>query len=334
MSVLNTLQTLVAEAVESGLMKDMTVATRGGGRLLPEGYAFGRLVEYIELGAQPQEFNGVAKAPAPEVRLAFALWGEGYQEGDGSPYIQRVWDMALGTNEKSKSFKLFKKLNYKGTAKCFAQILSEAFLIKIVHTKPKKAGDAPKSVIDLEGFLPPFDPVTKQPYVIPAAPDELFKLFLWERPNKACWDSLYIDGTNETTGKSKNFIQNKCLSAKNFPGSPLETMLMGLGMPTLAADCDNPDADAPADEPAQEAPSAAVPAIPAVPVGVPTAPADDAPPFTPDAPVAPVVPAVPATPAVPVAPVVPATPVVPTVPVVPVVPTVPNIPVVPTLPKV
>ena len=331
MSVLNTLQTLVAEAVESGLMKDMTEATKGGARLLPEGYAFGRLVEYIELGAQPQEFNGVAKAPAPEARLAFALWGEGYQEDDGSPYVLRMWDMALGTNEKSKAFKLFKKLNYKGTAKSFAQLLNEAFLIKIMHTKPKKAGDAPRSVIDLEGFLPPFDPVTKQPYAIPAASDELFKLFLWERPTKECWDSLYIDGTNETTGKSKNFIQNKCLSAKNFPGSPLEAMLMGLGMPTLAADCDNPDADSheePAGTQAQEATSAAVPAIPAATPAVPTAPVDDMPPFTPDAPAAPVVPA---TPAAPAAPVVPAAPAVPTVPVVPVVP---NIPAVPTLPKV
>lgn len=331
MSVLNTLQTLVAEAVESGLMKDMTEATKGGARLLPEGYAFGRLIEYVELGAQPQEFNGVAKAPAPEARLAFALWGEGYQEDDGSPYVLRMWDMALGTNEKSKAFKLFKKLNYKGTAKSFAQLLNEAFLIKIMHTKPKKAGDAPKSVIDLEGFLPPFDPVTKQPYAIPAASDELFKLFLWERPTKECWDSLYIDGTNETTGKSKNFIQNKCLSAKNFPGSPLEAMLMGLGMPTLAADCDNPDADAPADEPAQEATPAAVPAIPAATPAVPTAPADDAPPFTPDAPAASVVPA---TLAAPVAPTVPAAPVVPAAPAVPTVPVVPNIPAVPTLPKV
>lgn len=334
MSVLNTLQTLVAEAVESGLMKDMTEATKGGARLLPEGYAFGRLVEYIELGAQPQEFNGVAKAPAPEARLAFALWGEGYQEDDGSPYVLRMWDMALGTNEKSKAFKLFKKLNYKGTAKSFAQLLNEAFLIKIMHTKPKKAGDAPRSVIDLEGFLPPFDPVTKQPYAIPAASDELFKLFLWERPTKECWDSLYIDGTNETTGKSKNFIQNKCLSAKNFPGSPLEAMLMGLGMPTLAADCDNPDADSheePTGTQAQEATPAAVPAIPAATPAVPTAPVDDAPPFTPDAPAAPVVPTTPAAQVVPAAPVVPATPVVPTVPVVPVVP---NIPAVPTLPKV
>jgi hypothetical protein len=238
-----------------------------------------------------------------------------------------MWDMALGTNEKSKAFKLFKKLNYKGTAKSFAQLLNEAFLIKIMHTKPKKAGDAPKSVIDLEGFLPPFDPVTKQPYAIPAASDELFKLFLWERPTKECWDSLYIDGTNETTGKSKNFIQNKCLSAKNFPGSPLEAMLMGLGMPTLAADCDNPDADS-HEEPAQEATPAAVPAIPVATPAVPTAPVDDAPPFTPDAPAVPVVPVTPAAPAVPAAPVAPTTPVVPTV------PTVPNIPVVPTLPKV
>ena len=199
-----------------------------------------------------------------------------------------------------------------------------------MHTKPKKAGDAPRSVIDLEGFLPPFDPVTKQPYAIPAASDELFKLFLWERPTKECWDSLYIDGTNETTGKSKNFIQNKCLSAKNFPGSPLEAMLMGLGMPTLAADCDNPDADS-HEEPAQEATSAAVPAIPAATPTVPTAPVDDMPPFTTDAPAAPVVPATLAAPVVPAAPAAPAAPAVPTVPVVPVVP---NIPAVPTLPKV
>lgn len=313
MSILNTLQTLVAEAVEAGLLKDMTQVTKGGARLLPQGYALGRLVEYVELGAQPQEYNNVPKAPAPEMRLAFALWGEGYQDEDGSPYIIRLYDMAIGTNEKSKSYKLFKKLNYKGTAISFAQLLGEGYLVKIVHTTPKKVGDQPKSVVDLDGFLRPFDPVTNQPYAIPTAHEDMFKLFLWERPNKECWDSLFIEGTNQQTGKSKNFIQNKCLSAKNFPGSPLEAMLMGLGMPTLAADCDNPDDAAHTDEPAQEAPSAAVPAIPAATPTVPTAPADDAPPFVPDAPKAPV------------------TPVVPTV---PVVPNVPNIPAVPTLPKV
>lgn len=317
MSVLNALQSLVNEAVESGVMTDMTVATSGGAaRLLPEGYAFGRLIEYVEVGAQPQTFNGKPKAPAPEMRLGFALWGQGYQEEDGSPAIVRPWDMAIGTNEKSKAFLLFKKLNYKGTAKSFAQLLGEAFLVKIIHTKPKKAGDPVRSVIDLAGFLPPFDPVTKQPYTIPAAADDLYKLFLWERPTKECWDSLFIDGVSDA-GKSRNFIQNKCLSAKNFPGSPLEAMLLALGMPTLATDAE--DEGAMPDE-EHEAPVAAIPAAPAGAIpAVPSTPAVDTPPFVPDAPKV----AVPSTPAIT------ATPNVPNVPNLPNIPNIPNLPNIP-----
>ena len=68
---------LKAEAdLAASVAPDMNEAVKGGsGRLLPEGYALGRLVEYVEFGRQPQTFNGRAKEPALEFQLGFALWG-------------------------------------------------------------------------------------------------------------------------------------------------------------------------------------------------------------------------------------------------------------------
>ena len=64
-----------AAAEASGI--DMNEAVRGGqgARLLPAGWAFAQLVEVIELGNHPQEYQGKAKDPAAEVQLGFALTG-------------------------------------------------------------------------------------------------------------------------------------------------------------------------------------------------------------------------------------------------------------------
>ena len=133
------LQALAAQDVaESGIDLNEAVKGGGGGRLLPEGYAFGRLVEYIEFGNQPQEFQGQAKAPALEFTIGFALTGQGYQNDDGTPYIVRTYNTALSRNEKSRAFKMFKALNWKGTAKSFAQLLGETFLVKIKQVPKSK----------------------------------------------------------------------------------------------------------------------------------------------------------------------------------------------------
>ncbi|QHJ75324.1 hypothetical protein SnaR1_gp23 [Sphaerotilus phage vB_SnaP-R1] len=226
------LQALAAQDVaESGIDLNEAVKGGGGGRLLPEGYAFGRLVEYIEFGNQPQEFQGQAKDPALEFTLGFALWGQGYQNDDGTPYTVRTYNTALSRNEKARAFKLFKLLNWKGTAKSFAQLLGEPFLVKIKHVPKSKTDPKIVSRIDLDGFLPPLDPVTRQPYPIPEAADELYRLFLWSRPTKEAWDSLYIEGEYE--GKSKNRIQEQILAALDFQGSPLQQLLMASGVTAL-----------------------------------------------------------------------------------------------------
>ena len=342
------LAAMAQQAAEAGVLKDMSVATAGGYNLLPEGNALARLVEYVELGSHNQVFKGTSKGSQPEMRLGFALYGKGYQNEDGTPAIIRTYDTVMGTNEKSKAFKLFKKMNYTGQKKSFAQMLGDAFILKVAHTKPAKAGDSPRHFIDFDGMLPPFDPVTATPYPVPMPDDSFFKLFLWAQPNKQCWDSLFIDGVfedGERKGKSKNYIQNKILSSTNFKGSALEAMLLSLNLPTLVV-------DAATDEVDHEAEQGAAPAIPAAPVAgsiptapvvaevpvvapvaqTPVAPVADVPPFVPDVPVvAPAVAAVPSTPAIPAVVAVPqVAQVAPAVVVAPVVPAaIPAVPVIP-----
>ena len=271
------LQALAAQDVaESGIDLNEAVKGGGGGRLLPEGYAFGRLVEYIEFGNQPQEFQGQAKAPALEFTLGFALTGQGYQNDDGTPYVVRTYNTALSRNEKARAFKLFKALNWKGTAKSFAQLLGDTFLVKIKQVPKSRTDPKIVSRIDLDGFLPPLDPVTRQPYPIAEAPDDMYRLFLWSRPTKEAWDSLYIEGEYE--GKSKNRIQEQILAALDFQGSPLQQLLMASGvtaLPTAApvVPVAAPVAAAPAAVAPTPAPVAAVApaAVPVALAAVPTA---------------------------------------------------------------
>ena len=314
------LQALAEQAVaESGIDLNEAVKGGGGGRLLPEGYAFGRLVEYIEFGNQPQEFQGQTKDPAMEFTLGFALTGDGYQNEDGSAYVVRTYNTALSRNEKSRAFKLFKALNWKGTAKGFAQLLGETFLVKIKQVPKSKTDPKIVSRIDLDGFLPPLDPVTRQPYPIAEAPDDMYRLFLWSHPTKEAWDSLYIEGEYE--GKSKNRIQEQILAALDFQGSPLQQLLMASGVtalptaapavPVAAPVAAAPAAVAPTHAPAAPVAPAAVPAATvAAPLAVPAAVATPAPVAVAPAPApvgvpAPVMPAAPI-PAVPSSPVLPA----------------------------
>ena len=314
------LQALAAQDVaESGIDMNEAIKGGGGGRLLPEGYAFGRLVEYIEFGNQPQEFQGQAKDPALEFTLGFALTGQGYQNDDGTPYVVRTYNTALSRNEKARAFKLFKALNWKGTAKSFAQLLGETFLVKIKQVPKSKTDPTIVSRIDLDGFLPPLDPVTRQPYPIAEAPDEMYRLFLWSRPTKEAWDSLYIEGEYE--GKSRNRIQEQILAALDFQGSPLQQLLMASGVtalptaapavPVAAPVAAAPAAVAPTPAPVAPVAPAAVPAAPvAAPLAVPAAVATPAPVAVAlvAAPVGVQVPAMPAAPipAVPSSPVLPA----------------------------
>lgn len=241
------MKAMADQAAATGV--DMTVATKGGGgaRLLPAGYAYAQLVEYIEFGMQPQEFAGKAKPPAMEIQLGFALFNTGdrqYANDDGTPYVIRPYRFALGTNEKSRAFKCFAKMNWRNQAKHFAQLLGDKFLVKIVHESKSKTDASIVSRIDLDGTLAPVDAASGAAYPIPDAPNDLFRMFLWDYPSKEAWDALFIEGTFDD-GKSKNMLQELCMAATNFDGSPLQQMLMG-GVPALPTTPAAPTVTAPA----------------------------------------------------------------------------------------
>lgn len=84
--------------------------------------------------------------------------------------------------------------------------------------------------------------------------------FVWNKPLLKMWNAIHIEGTTDD-GRSKNWMQERCLEAVDFKGSPLQAMLTLNNLPTeVEKPEDNapaPDAeDAPAPEVEEEAPKA------------------------------------------------------------------------------
>ncbi|BEQ12876.1 putative large tegument protein [Pseudomonas phage Ep4] len=236
MSVLN-LNALIDEAIELQSV-DMSQESTGGAALMPAGYAMARMVTYIELGSQPQEFNGKAKAPASEFKVGFKLYGGPDNCYDGR-FIS-TFDLALSNNIKSGAKKLFSKLNWEGNMKHIAQALGKGFLVPItvaVNATTKKESNR----LNIDGILPPIDPVSKSMYPIPEITDADLSYFFFNKPTAETWAALFVEGKWDD-GKSKNRTQEKIMSALDFPGSALEQLISGVVLPDLAPVQPTPEA--------------------------------------------------------------------------------------------
>ena len=281
----NSLIALANEAAEYGPDMNEAVSGGSGARLLPVGNAFAVLIGVVELGKHQQEFNGKAKDPADEVQLTFALMGQGfngekYSNDDGTPYILKCYPFAMSRNEKARAFLTFKKMNWKGTAKSFPQLLGQAFFLPIKQQPKSKTDSTMVSRPDLTGILPPLDAMTGQPYQVPQVDPKLFHLFLWETPTIECWNSIYVEGTYDD-GESKNVMQSTITAALNFQGSPIQQLLLAHNLPIPSPrKASSKPAAAPAAPagPTPAAPPIAAPAAPPGPVSpVPPAPGVAAP---------------------------------------------------------
>ncbi len=241
---------LIDEAVE---LEDQTQTTGGDFEYAPPpaGLTVGRFIEYIELGEQPQKpWKGQPKKPIDEVRLTFELLSpaKNIREIEVDGVKKKVADrygftLPKSFNEKSKFYKLFNKMAYgRDSIKHMAQMLGEAFTITVEHNVVEKDGNkrtyvnirnkageyligAPVQVNHLTGESKPLN--------VPEALSPI-KLFLFNKPTKATWDSLFIDGDrtkkdgegNEVT-ETKNWLQEKILGASNYEGSALSELLEG-----------------------------------------------------------------------------------------------------------
>lgn len=271
-----TLQELIVEAVKN---KDHNKVSKGGTDfpIPPAGKTVGRFIEYIELGVQPQRaFKDKAKPPVEEARIVFELLSPGknmreIELADGTKKqvadkIARNYTLKL--NEKALFYKLYKGMKGKRSddeISHISQMLGEAFLIEVEHSKPNKdkkvyANITSVTAPEMEDAIT--GKVTKLP--VPKALSPV-RAFIFDVPSLAAWNKLFIDGKQERNGEqvSKNYLQEKIAKAINFAGSKLEAMLEGAdALPDLtetASDEEAEEAEEVAEEEVEEVEEEAAP---------------------------------------------------------------------------
>lgn len=245
----NDIQSLINAA---STQEDQSQTKVAGERKVPaEGLTVGRLIEYIELGVQPGgSYNGKPKPPAEKVRLVFELLNPNrdIHEFDGRKFADKLYvTTTKSLSSKSRFKKLFNAMDAGRGRTHMAQFLGEAFIVRVFNIQGQNGQFA--SLFDGNGNFEirlPYnvDPMTGQatPIDVPPALSPL-GLFLWNNPTPETWAALYVEGEweekddkgNVISKRSKNKVQEMILSAKNFAGSPLEAMLMGMGDVTLSA---------------------------------------------------------------------------------------------------
>lgn len=248
------IKSLAAAAAATG--PDMTKAQKGGGgAYVPPAAGPTRLrfIGYVETGKHEKAFQGQPKIEN-EVVLVFELSGPKHapkvlDDGTKVPYRVTV-KLKHSLNEKAGFFKLFKRMNYKGTATHMSQLLGEAFRGTIVHSVVGE-GDQQRTYVNLKddsGFTiaPPRyeDPETGEQRELQVdEPLSPLRLFVWNSQGahlKAMWDSIFIDGTagEGENIRSLNVFQDQIKAALNFADSPIAQLLSGadaLDLPETAA---------------------------------------------------------------------------------------------------
>ena len=233
---------------------DMRVAQTGGGYEPPAaGTARMRFVGYVELGTQPDTFQGRPK-DAKKVRLVFELSGKKHpprEAQDGTLYPQRMTvNLTQSNHEKATLFKLFARMNPERTYSHIAQMLGDAFLGKVYHDTFKTESGADRTIARLRPkggeyhIDPPFIEDVETGEVKEVVVDEPMsepQIFFWETPTLEDWDNLYIDGEYED-GRSKNVLQETLRRAVDWVDSPMYKL--------LEEDGRDPDSYAPLDPPA------------------------------------------------------------------------------------
>lgn len=230
---INKLKSIANEAAELDSVNMSETTTGGGGGAVnwPAGVYRGRVVEVVEFGLQPQEYQGETKSPSREVRLGVMLFPNQRVKQelgvDVKPKIVRSRPLKVSTNGKAGGKAVFDRLNVTGEYKGFVQFIGDAYRF-VLKDYVSKAGRK-SQVIDWAATTPAIDDETGKRLAVPEAPEESLVLFSFQKPDIAMWNRLKIDGVRED-GSSKNYIQETILSALDFKGSAVEAMLAGEGV--------------------------------------------------------------------------------------------------------
>lgn len=248
------IQAAIAQAAKQGPNVNEVQKGGGGGYTPPaEGPCLGTLIGYIEIGSHEKTVKGVTSVK-PFAQWIFELAGgknaprKNEETGELIPHRITI-TTPISRNEKAGYYKLFQRLTNGDTSITHpAQLLERHWLLRVVHNKWTPAGSTEEITTAsigsaTEGWnvsppvrpADPMDPDSKeQPLAKPARISDL-RLFLWDFPSKEMWDALYIDGEYPerkdekgkvtAPAKSKNVIQAKIKSAKNWDDSPMAELI-------------------------------------------------------------------------------------------------------------
>lgn len=248
-------------AEDSHNMHDTT--SGGGGRvLIEEGFYYGYLCQYVELGSHEDVFKGKSKGVFPNFAVGVAIFHD-----DDNPDDYVIIDngsfrfgIALKSNEGSGAVKMFRGLNVTSDPNTthIAQFLGQPRQFKVLKVKKDKSEF---NQIDWAATTPAVEGRGKnaRPIELPEVREEDIRVFFWDEPEQAAWDAMYIEpksGEREDGTKYEvtNFIQNKIVSAKNFEGSALQEMLEGSDFDWDAFNKAKAEENKPRSRPAAEVP--------------------------------------------------------------------------------
>lgn len=248
-------------ANQAASIDDQSVTQAFAAREAPaEGACVLRFIGYIDLGLHDGgEWQGKAKPDTEKVQLTFeVLRKDTIHEIEVDGVKKTIADRVTvkvdkKMSDRAKFKKLFNAMTYgRSDIKHMAQMLGESFLGRITHNVSKN-GRTYVNLTTADGtwtLTAPYreDPETGERTKVNApGPYNDIRAFIWDAATKECWDSLYIegtwdstvtndDGTERTEQRSKNFIQEQIMNAKNFEGSPIQLLLMGTDkLPTSEA---------------------------------------------------------------------------------------------------
>lgn len=225
------IQALAAKAAAAKNMNE--TKAQADFKPLEPGTCMLRFVEYVEIGEQVGSYQG-KETVKNKAKVVFEVFGKKWPlSEEGKP--PRIYITVTNSqNPKSGIVKLFKSMNYAGDLVHIAQALGRPFVGKLEHNKVGE-GDKARTYVNLSDNVvsaPRYeDPVSGEVREVPVPPavGEL-KLFLWDNPTVEAWNAIFIEGVHEESGKSKNWLQDLILSAKNFPGSPVEAMITEIAL--------------------------------------------------------------------------------------------------------
>ncbi|NML98782.1 hypothetical protein HHL24_12590 [Paraburkholderia sp. RP-4-7] len=222
---------------------DMRVPAYPGGYQPPAaGLAFARLVGYFELGQHEEGNLESEMVLRDQVDLVFELSGPNHPPrklDDGTLIPHRVTVReTLSLDPWANFFKLFSMMNeaHGSFARHMVQMLNKAFVVEVFHRRSKDGKKVYAGLKGPDGYtvhgttLLDEETGETQTVDVPPAITEL-KAFIWDLANKAMWDSIHIPGFYEerknekgeviSPKRSKNVLQERIMSAKNWPEHPL-----------------------------------------------------------------------------------------------------------------